>query len=317
MTPKYPNRIKHNVAVNRLARWYLNARNLRLEKVIFSATTGRSGTMSLTSLFSKVPGCRALHEPYPIMNGPWLRAASYGHTDDVRRYYERVKAINIRRAAIGARYYLEVNHQFIKTFIEHAVRDFGDRVEVIHLVRPVVEVARSIYYLQHWPGTTAGNHWWLDYRAPSNLIQLPDLLDGKGEFSHPFYKALWYWYETEARVRFWQEKLPDVRFHHFETHWINDRQRIFTLLDDLKIEYDRDQLLFTGGVRENTKEQKEQKEQRVPKGHVRAQESTQPMIERSLDQDVTQQMNERFRTVLTNRGLWRETPVPALSPHHS
>ena len=40
-----------------------------LEKLIFTATTGRSGTLSLAKLFAKVPGCRSVHEGHPVMNG--------------------------------------------------------------------------------------------------------------------------------------------------------------------------------------------------------------------------------------------------------
>lgn len=300
--------------MSRIARWYLDIRTSRLEKVIFSATTGRSGTMSLTSLFAAIPGCRALHEPYPIMNGPWLRAAAYGREEEVRRYYERVKAIYIRRAALGARYYVEVNHLFIKTFVEHAVQDFGDRIAVIHLVRPAIEVARSIYYLQHWPGTNEGNKWWLDYRAPSNLIQLADLLDGGQEFAHPFYKALWYWYETEARVRFWREKLPNVRFHRFETRWINDHDRIFALLDDLKIDYDREHIMAAAGRRENTREQKAR---RNAKGLPPATDGARRMNERLLDQDSARRMNERLKKVMASRGLWNEMPCPMTASHRN
>ena len=298
----YPKILKRSPPVVRLARWYLNTRIAHLEKLIFSATTGRSGTMSLTSLFSAIPGCRAFHEPYPIMNGPWLRAAAYGETNHVRRYYERVKAINIRRAAIGARYYVELNHLFLKTFLEYAVEDFGERVEVIHLVRPAVEVARSIYSLQDWPGTAAGNQWWLDFKAPSNLIQLSDLLDADNEFSHPFYKALWYWYETEARVKFWRERLPSLRFHHFETRWINDCDRIFALLDDLTIEYDRDQLRSVIGTRKNTREERLKTHAKHSNEQVR-------------DQEAAQRMNERFKDVLQSRGLGKLLPHPLTTLH--
>ena len=284
-----PKRIKHSAPVAALARSYLNARNSRLEKVIFTATTGRSGTQSLQRVFSAVPGCIASHEPYPIMHDEWLHAASYGQKDVVRRHYECLKAINIRRAAVGSRYYVELNHLFLKTFIEYAAKDFGDRMEVIHVVRPAVEVAMSICCRRDWPGTDNGNRWWLDYRAPTNLIQMSDLLDRHDEFSHPLYKALWYWYETESRVRLWRDKLPRIRFHRFETQWINDRARIFALMDDLKIKCDRDLLSTAVGVKEDTKAQRA-KSQTLSREQV-------------LSQETARKMDERFREVLADRNL--------------
>lgn len=250
----YPKPLKHNRVVAGLARAYLDLRTRGLNKVIFSATTGRSGTMSLARILAAVPHTFASHEVYPIMNGQWLKAASYGNTEEVRRYYERVKAIYIRRAAIGMRHYAEMNHLFLKTFIEYAVEDFGERLEVIHLVRPAIEVALSIYQRKDWPGTEKGNKWWLDYHAPTNLIQLSKLFDGAGEFSHPFYKALWYWYETQARVSDWQERLPQVRFHHFKTQWMNDFDRVRGLLDGLDMPYDFNRLKQVVGTCENANE---------------------------------------------------------------
>lgn len=284
-----PKSIKHSAPVAALARLYLDARNRRLEKVIFTATTGRSGTQSLQQLFSAIPECIATHEPYPTMHDGWLHAASYGQTDLVRNHYERLKAISIRRTAVGARYYVELNHLFLKTFIEYAAKDFGDRMQVIHLVRPSVEVALSILSRKDWPGTPDGNRWWLDYRAPANIIQISDLLDGDGELSHPFYKALWYWYETEARVRHWQHKLPNIRFHRFETRWINDRTQTFALMDALQIKYDKDLLSAAIGVREDTKAERAKGRAENPAG--------------SLSREAAQEMENRFRTVIADRNI--------------
>jgi hypothetical protein len=39
------------------------------------------------------------------------------------RVYAQIKSINILRASIGYRYYVEANHLFIKTFVLQAVSD--------------------------------------------------------------------------------------------------------------------------------------------------------------------------------------------------
>jgi len=233
------------------ARWYRAARARTVEKLIFTATTGRSGTVTLSKIFAGIPQCRSLHEPHPIMNSAALRAASYGDQPTLGEFY-RAKSINILRAAAGHRYYLEANHLFIKSFIAHAVREFENRIAVIHLVRPALDVAMSIYCLQIAPGTPSGNRWLLDYRAPLNRIRIADVLDGD-EFSHPFYKGLWYWFEIEARVAEWRQRLPAVPFVRCETAWLNDPERVFALTTALDVAVDRRQLDSLVGVKANDK----------------------------------------------------------------
>ena len=185
------------------------------------------------------------------MNDEALRAASYGDSEALDRFY-RSKSINILRAAAGYQYYLEGNHLFIKTFVAHAAREFGDRLAVIHLVRPALEVATSIYRLQRQPGTESGNRWWLDYRAPLNRIRIADALEG--EYSHPFYKGLWYWFEIETRVQEWRQRLPAVRFLRFETGWLNQPQRLATLAKELGITVDSLEIDSLVGGKEGTRE---------------------------------------------------------------
>ena len=111
----------------------------------------------------------------------------------------------------------------------------------------------SIYRLQRQPGTESGNNWWLDYRAPLNRIRIADALDA-GEFSHPFYKGLWYWFEIETRVQEWRQRLPAVPFVRFETDWFNEPQRLVALAMELGIAVDRRQIDSSVGVKEHTRE---------------------------------------------------------------
>jgi hypothetical protein len=275
--------LKHNPLVAAIAKPALRLRTRELEKVIFTATTGRSGTLTLAKLFSTVPGCIAVHEASPIMNGPVLEAANFGNPALIDRVYRQIKSINILRASIGYRYYMEANHLFIKTFFQQAIDEFGDRLAVIHLVRPAIEVATSIYRLQDYPGTERGNYWWLDYRAPSNLIQIADVLDFDAEFSHPFYKALWYWYEVEARISAWHAQMPSLKFARFETDWLNDADKVFELLEDLGVDYDGQMMAARVGIREHDKEQQK--------------------ISAALPPAQAEEMHSRFRELLAIRGL--------------
>jgi len=255
--PMLPYRFKpliHNRLVAGLARRLYRLRARGLERFIFTATTGRSGTLTLTKLFAAVPGCRAVHEAHPVMNGSLLRAASYGDREIVDRVYCRVKSVNIYRAAMRQRYYFEANHLFIKTFARNAVAEFGRRIAVVHLVRPAVEVANSIYSLRDYPGTERGNYWWLDFKAPTNALALADILSSDPEFSHPFYKALWYWHEIEARIALWRASVPAVTVIDFETRWLNDLGRVCSLMEQLGVQYEKTRLAALIGAREHTKE---------------------------------------------------------------
>ena len=255
MTP-YPFKpLKHNRVVAGMALRMLRMRTRGLQKVIFTATTGRSGTLTLTKLFAAVPGCRADHEAHPVMNGAVLRAASYGDTALVNRVYERVKAVNIRRAAVGYRYYFEANHLFIKTFANNAVADFGRPRRGRAPWRPAVEVANSIYQLGDYPGTERGNYWWLDHRAPKNLLAMADILESDPEFSHPFYKALWYWHEVEARIAAWRTRgLPRSRSSISRPDGSMTWIACAVLLDKLGVQYDKALLAPVVGAKEHTKE---------------------------------------------------------------
>jgi hypothetical protein len=250
MVPRW---LKHSALVAAPVRLSLQAMTRSLERVIFTATTGRSGTMTLSTLFSMVPGCAAFHEPHPFMNGEVLKAASYGNEAFVDRAYARKKSVNILRAAVGHRYYMESNQLFVKTFIRQAFAEFGDRMAVVHLVRSPVDVAMSLYRLQQLPGTDVAALWWLDLHAPTNVLPIADLLDSHSEFSHPFYRALWYWYEVEMRFARWRARLPSLKVAYFDTEWFNDRPRVFQLFDELGLDYERSEIESLVIGREHTK----------------------------------------------------------------
>src|SRR5277367_3935783 len=95
MSPYQFKAIKHNRLVAELALQYFKLRTWGLERLVFTATTGRSGTLTLAKLFSGLPDCAAVHEAHPVMNGPVLLAATHGDAALVDRVYRRIKSVNI------------------------------------------------------------------------------------------------------------------------------------------------------------------------------------------------------------------------------
>ena len=79
-------------------------------------------------------------------------------------------------------------------------------------------------------------------QGADDLLPIADVLESDPEFSHPFYKALWYWHEVEARIAAWRARMPAVRVVDFETQWLNDLGRVCHLLDGLGVQYEKARL---------------------------------------------------------------------------
>jgi len=276
-------RWKYNALTARLAKAHYGRRCTDLEKVVFVATTGRSGTLTLAGICAELDDVVGLHEPHPIMNRELLELANAGDWSPIGRYYDRIKAINIRRDAAGARYYVEANHLFIKTFADLALADFGPTMAVLHLVRPPEEVARSMYQIERSEiGTQEGNGWWLDFRASTNVIDLRTELADGGEFDHPYFRSLWYWYEVEARIDAWRVRNPAVPFASLRTDDLSDPEVVGAALTQLGVVHDRAQLAGACGRRL----------------HDKVSEKTRP----PLDDGVAAPMHREFVELLRRRG---------------
>lgn len=230
--------LKHNPLTSRALSLLTGHRGDNLKTLVFTATTGRSGTKSLARIFSAVDDCVAFHEPHPVMNGATVTNASAEDDPYIRYLYRTVKSVNIRRYAGGAQIYFESNHLFIKSFYPHVIRDFPGMVKVVHVYRDPVAVANSMHTIGNYPGTDDGNTWWLDFNGPENLINLADALNSDERFLHPFYKCLWYWYEIEARTIKMRHDHPDVPVFEFRTEDIRDKEKVELLLRSLEIPCD-------------------------------------------------------------------------------
>jgi hypothetical protein len=281
---------KYNPVTAELMRGYWSRRCRQVRRFVFVATTGRSGTMTLSDICARADGCVSLHEPYPKMHEDVLHAAAYGDAEYVHFVYRTVKSVNILRAAAGAQTYVETNHQFIKTFCHEVVRDFGERVSVMYLVRDPVDVANSICSLADQPGTAKGNAWWLDYRGSANHIRIADVLGNGGEFSDPFSRALWYCYEIEARTEAFRRRYPSVPFVTFRTEHLGDADRVAGLLTQLGLDARPDAI---GPAR------------------VRSNGRMDEKAGRSLPREEADRRHEEFRRMLVERGISLPGPEPS------
>ena len=205
----------------------------------------------MAKLFSHVEGVASFHEPFPIMNNV------YGNAVDKEKELDeefRLKKLIIKRAASGHSHYIETNHQFIKSFSDRAIKEFGKKIKIIHLVREAPLVAKSFYQIGSIPGKTSkGKSWLLDPSANENIISLPELSSLDGEYSHDFYKCLWYWYEVEARINHLKLKHKDIFMYKIHTEELSSRDKISEMFTALGIDIDADRLHYYAGYRSNLK----------------------------------------------------------------
>jgi len=261
-----------------------SARLLRMscssvEAYVFSATTGRSGSLTLANVLESLEDAVVFHEPDPIMHSRHLSGPE--RLASLDELFWRRKRIEVHRAARGHRYYVETNHQFVKGFADQAAAWFGDRLRVVHLRRDPVSVAASFYRMSSIPGLPRrGSLWLLDPRSGDNLIQLGEVLFGDGEFSHDYYKCLWYWYESEARVQQFRERYPRVPVQMITTADLNELEKVRGLLQGLGLAYDEAALARRVGQRHNEKSHD---------------------VQNLLPREEAERMTERFESLLSER----------------
>lgn len=258
-TNQLSNKLKRNLLTVSLTKFVLWPWTRKTSSYIFVATTGRSGTASLTRIFSRIDSTRSFHEAWPRMNGSVMQAMNNLDTALARDEYRFIKSLAVRRAAIGCKYYFESNHMFIKSFADFSLQDFGEKLRVIHLVRNPVYVAVSITMLEHCPGSTKGNEWYLDYKAPGNLIKIADVLENDSRFSHSFYKSLWYWYEIESRIEKWKGENRQVPFFQLQTKDLDDENVLQGLLKKMSIKSNGTKLIKDRDARVNLKSMEKKK----------------------------------------------------------
>lgn len=245
----------HNVittpGINRVASAVGKIACCSVKGFIFTAGPGRSGTTSLARIFARVKRCAAYHEPSPRMNGMVLARYNDGDELFMRKFFKLKKLPVVYLKAAFRQWYVESNSQFIKCFSEAAADEFKNRLQVIHLIRDRHEVARSILARGNIPGTPEGNFWKQDYHAPRNIIKMAPVLDKDPRYAHDYFKCLWYWYETHARVEAFKKRYPSVPVHRIWTEELNDLDAVYALMMNIGIDVEKDHVSDIIGIRAN------------------------------------------------------------------
>jgi hypothetical protein len=123
------------------------------------------------------------------------------------------------------------------------------------MYRDPIKTALSFYTIGTIPGKTSnGKLYTLDPAHTDNLIQINDLLTGDRAFNHDFIRCLWYWYETEARIKKYKADFPEVIWAELATEELNDKTALIRMLNELGISFNMEKLDKLVGARENTQQ---------------------------------------------------------------
>lgn len=246
------NKYKYNLLTTAVIKTTFKLFYKNVDKFVFVASTGRSGTNTIQLLFTAANKAYACHEDHPIMNGNTMIQFNNNVDNLMIREFNSRKLLRIMVHLFGKKFYIESNHMFIKCFYPEAVNLFQKRLHVIALKRDPVKVAKSIYGRGNIPGHGKGNDWYLDPRAPRNIINANDLLFMDSRFSHDFFKCLWYAYEIQARTIQFKKMYPDVNVTEIETDQLNNIDAARNMFAKIGIGYDEAKLKSLVGIHANS-----------------------------------------------------------------
>lgn len=119
------------------------------KRLIFTVTTGRSGTGFLCHILQDIDDVACFHEPRPSFSDVMREAIS--DPQIAKAFLTEQKLPFIR--GLEAKTYIETSHLACKGFIEH-LADFGLCPDLILLSRDKIEVATSLFLLGTIPART-------------------------------------------------------------------------------------------------------------------------------------------------------------------
>ena len=167
-------------------------------RLIFTVTTGRSGTEYLTHVLGLFRDVHAEHEPEPSFTTAFRVIAAAPELASSFWLEHKLPRI----AAVDAPIYAETSHVVCKGFLESAV-DLGLRPMLVHLVRPYRAIARSLLALNTIPSRTYNGVRY--YLGPTDRVLLPVPRE-VFERWHDYQLCYWYCLEIGERARVYAER---------------------------------------------------------------------------------------------------------------
>lgn len=212
---------------------------LKRKRLIFTITTGRSGSGYLAGLLNMLPGVLALHEPKPLMSDAYQKirrdpkfAREWWMDRKLPEIATRLAQDLHQEEIIHT--YIETAHLFCKGFMESFVNiatQYEIPFDLIILTRPMHEVAQSMYELNTIPGKTQkGKFWYITPGEPGCLTRLPGW-----STLHDY--QICFWYTLEIHERIYQAMVADwaCRKIIIQMHDIKYRDRFKCFLDALDL----------------------------------------------------------------------------------
>lgn len=236
--------------------------NFRMIKsLIFTATTGRSGSVYLENLINEnAINAFAEHEPHiidPDLSSYWfyknsekelynlslkkLQRLKKGENFFILQKYLINKIPSKYRKIIRKRIpllptkeiYVEVDNLFLKSFGSTLYKLFPS-MKLIHLTRDPLEVARSIQIRKSYPNKEKPYYLWPEWKK-NELILKSKLLNKLNTFQ----LALWYWFEMELRYSKFIENNNIKKIYEVDIKDLNNPKRVKEMFDFFNITYNK------------------------------------------------------------------------------
>ncbi|MGZ5567304.1 MAG: hypothetical protein ACXWKG_09845, partial [Limisphaerales bacterium] len=212
-----------------------------MKRIFFTLASARSGTLFLRGVFqSNVRGCDCRHEPFfdwgnPTLFGPAIYDAYAGRHECIRERLLKKKHYIDR---LPSDIYLESNHAFLKSMYVAAM-DVFPQLELIHVVRDPLRVARSEAYREEWRrrvrapfhfynGEDGQRHFCWALTGNEDIFQQ---FEGRKLTLFQWYLIQWIEIENRAMAFLQQHNLHGRCFVLHSPRDLNDANKIRTMLE--------------------------------------------------------------------------------------
>lgn len=190
---------------------------------IFTASTGRCGTLFASEVFRSLTGVPSFHEPYP-----WCVDKTLEEVNGVEPYSKETglelaaKIEQIRECSYGD-WYFESNQMFIKSYAYQVLHNFKE-IGVLYIERNPVDIVLS--YTKK--SRNYGSGWFLRSNWKANMLRIDCKL--------PFYdNILWQWFEIKERYN-WLKKYC-AKTYELDFKNINDPEEWKRIFKCFGVEY--------------------------------------------------------------------------------